>query len=83
MIEKFKPNVHPHTTLSCDTLIKTLSSQRPYYGAYFSGYYSQSQNTWKIYTLNSDSPTGGTYVPISQECIEYWIPMENDYIKES
>lgn len=81
MIEKFPPSIKPHQTMTVDVLIKT-KRDIPYFGAYFSGYYCHSQNTWKVFTLGSDSRTGGTYLPINEEHIEHWIMLENDYIKE-
>lgn len=82
MIEKFLPSTKPKdSTSKSEVLVKTKTTE-PYLGGYFTGYYSYRGGTWKIYTVKSNSPTRGIYIPISEECIEHWIPLENDYIKE-
>jgi hypothetical protein len=81
MIRKVTPDRKPHSTIQYEVLIKT-ADVKPYYGAYFSGYYCNSRNTWLIYSLNDNSAMGATYVPISEDCIAYYIMLEKDEIKE-
>lgn len=79
---KVKSEVKPNdSSIGNEVLIKTTQS-KPYYGAYFTGYYAHSQSTWKIYLLNENTPIGGSYVPISQECIEYYIPLTDDNLPD-
>lgn len=79
---KIKPEIKPNdSSIGNEVLIKTTQT-RPYYGAYFTGYYMHSQGTWKIYTLNENSPIGGSYNNISTECIEYYITLTDDNIPD-
>lgn len=81
MIERFSPDKKPHKTIQYEVLIKTADVP-PYYSAYFCGYYCNSRNTWLIYSLDKNSPTGASYIPISERCVAYYIMLKEDEIKE-